>query len=56
MPIGDKIDAAKKIGEFLQTSVRNSGLRLKYRITVDPPLPENTRLGAPGDPGRVCRS
>jgi spoIIIJ-associated protein len=41
MPIGDKIEAAKKIGEFLQAAVKNSGLRLKYRITVDPPLPEN---------------
>ena len=37
MPIGDKIEAAKKIGEFLQAAVKNSGLRLKYRITVDPP-------------------
>jgi spoIIIJ-associated protein len=41
MPIGDKIEAAKKLGEFLQAAVRNGGLRLKYRITVDPPLPEN---------------
>ena len=41
MPIGDKIEAAKKIGDFLQAKVKNSGLLLKYRITVDPPLPED---------------
>lgn len=41
MPIGDKIEAAKKIGDFLQATVKNCGLLLKYRITVDPPLPED---------------
>jgi spoIIIJ-associated protein len=41
MPIGDKIEAAKKIGDFLQATVKNGGLLLKYRITVDPPLPED---------------
>lgn len=41
MPIGDKIEAAKKIGDFLQTAVKHGGLMLKYRITVDPPLPED---------------
>jgi len=41
MPIPDKVAAAKKISEFLQSVVTNGGLRLKYRITVDPPLPEN---------------
>ena len=40
MPITDKIAAANKINEFLRGVVRNGGLRLKYRITVDPPLPE----------------
>jgi spoIIIJ-associated protein len=40
MPIPDKVVAAKKIGEFLQSVVTNGGLRLKYRITVDPPLAE----------------
>src|SRR5262249_34870211 len=40
MPIPDKIAAAKKINEFLQSVVTHGGLRLKYRITVDPPLPE----------------
>jgi spoIIIJ-associated protein len=41
MPIPDKIAAAKKINEFLQHVVTHGGLHLKYRITVDPPLPEN---------------
>jgi spoIIIJ-associated protein len=40
MPIPDKIAAANKIHEFLNVVVSKGGLRLKYRITVDPPLPE----------------
>jgi spoIIIJ-associated protein len=40
MPISDKLAAAKKIEEFLRGIVTLGGLRLKYRITVDPPLPE----------------
>jgi|SRR5579863_963134 spoIIIJ-associated protein len=41
MSIPDKVAAAKKINEFLQAVVNHGGLRLKYRIVVDPPLPEN---------------
>src|SRR5215472_17506456 len=41
MPIPDKVAAAKKINEFLQAVVTHGGLHLKYRIVVDPPLPEN---------------
>lgn len=41
MPIPDKLAAAKKINEFLQSVVTHGGLRLKYRITVDPPIAEN---------------
>jgi spoIIIJ-associated protein len=41
MPIPDKPAAAKKINEFLQAVVTHGGLRLKHRIVVDPPLPEN---------------
>src|SRR6202022_2254680 len=41
MPIPDKLSAAKKINEFLQSVVTHGGLRLKYRITVDPPIAEN---------------
>ena len=40
MPIPDKIAAANKINELLRGIMANSGLRLKYRITVDPPLTE----------------
>jgi spoIIIJ-associated protein len=40
MPIPDKIAAANKINELLRGVVTHGGLRLKYRITVDPPLPE----------------
>ena len=41
MPIPDKVSAANKINTFLQAVVTHGGLRLKYRIVVDPPLPEN---------------
>src|SRR5579862_4174498 len=41
MPIPDKLAAANKINTFLQAVVTHGGLRLKYRIVVDPPLPEN---------------
>jgi spoIIIJ-associated protein len=41
MAIPDKIASAKKINELLQGVVTHGGLRLKYRITVDPPLSEN---------------
>ena len=41
MPIPDKIAAAKKIDEFLRAVVLKGGLRLKYRITVDPPVGED---------------
>src|ERR1700756_4429806 len=37
----DKIAAANKINEFLQAVVTHGGLRLKYRIVVDPPMPDN---------------
>lgn len=40
MSIPDKIAAAKRLNDFLSGIVLNSGLRVKYRITVDPPLPE----------------
>ncbi len=36
--IPDKIAAANKINGLLNSIVAQSGLRLKYRITVDPPL------------------
>ena len=38
MPIPDKIAAAKKISEFLNAIIANGDFRLRYKITVDPPL------------------
>jgi spoIIIJ-associated protein len=40
MPIPDKVAAANKINGFLTGVVTQGGLHLKYRITVDPPLPD----------------
>jgi spoIIIJ-associated protein len=40
MPLTDKIDAAKRIDALLKTILASAQLRLRYRITVDPPLPE----------------
>jgi spoIIIJ-associated protein len=40
VPIDDKVAAANKINDFLGGVVAHADLRLKYRITVDPPLPE----------------
>jgi spoIIIJ-associated protein len=39
--IADKIAAAHKINELLTSVVTHGGLRVKYRITVDPPLAED---------------
>jgi len=41
MPITDKVVAAKQIGDFLQAVISHGGFKLKYRITVDPPIAEN---------------
>jgi spoIIIJ-associated protein len=41
MSIPDKIAAANKINELLTGVVNHGALRLKYRITVDPPLAED---------------
>jgi spoIIIJ-associated protein len=40
VPIPDKIAAAQRIQAVLNTLLKQGGFRLKYRITVDPPLPE----------------
>src|SRR2546426_2565883 len=40
MSIPDKTAAANKINDLLRGVVAHGGLRLKYRITVDPPLAE----------------
>jgi len=47
MPIPDKIAAARKIDELLRSVVTLGGLHLKYRITVDPPLPEEREWERP---------
>ena len=38
MPITDKIAAAKKISEFLNAIFAAGDFRLRYKITVDPPI------------------
>lgn len=37
MPLTDKVAAANKINDLLKTALAHSGLRLKYRIAVNPP-------------------
>ena len=39
MALTDKVAAARRIDELLKTMLKHGGFRLKYRITVDPPLP-----------------
>jgi spoIIIJ-associated protein len=41
MPIADKVAAAKQINEFLRSVIAHSGMKLKYRISVDPPMAED---------------
>mgnify|MGYP005810057157 CR=1 FL=1 len=40
MPLQDKIESAKKIDALLRAILSTSHFRLRYRITVDPPLLE----------------
>ena len=37
MPLTDKVAAAKKIDALLKIIIANAGLRLRYKIMVDPP-------------------
>lgn len=37
----DKIQSANQLNAFLGPVVKHSGLKLKYRITVDPPVADN---------------
>lgn len=41
MMIHDKIETAKRINELLTGIIKYGDFRLKYRITVDPPIPED---------------
>ncbi|MFB3917147.1 MAG: protein jag [Terriglobales bacterium] len=40
MALQDKIESAKKIDALLRSILSTGRFRLRYRITVDPPLPE----------------
>jgi spoIIIJ-associated protein len=40
MPLQDKVAAANKVNDLLKAVLANSGLRLKYRISVNPPSPD----------------
>ena len=37
----DKIQSANQLNVFLGPMVKHSGLKLKYRITVDPPMADD---------------
>ena len=41
MPLSDKPAAARRIDELLRAIVSQAGFRVKYRIMVDPDLPED---------------
>ncbi len=41
MPIPDKVAAARQIDALLKELLHNGGFRLRYKIVVNPPLPEN---------------
>jgi spoIIIJ-associated protein len=40
MSLSDKVAAAHEIDALLKALLKHGGFRLRYRITVDPPLPE----------------
>jgi spoIIIJ-associated protein len=41
MPLTDKAAAARRLDEFLRGLITHGAFRLKYRITVDPPLADD---------------
>lgn len=41
MPIPDKVAAARQIDALLRDLLHSGGFRLKYRIVVNPPIPED---------------
>jgi len=47
MPLADKVAAAKKISELLNSIITTGDFRLKYRITVDPPAAADPDLAHP---------
>ncbi|MGE0405984.1 MAG: protein jag [Candidatus Korobacteraceae bacterium] len=47
MAISEKVAAARKIESLLKSVLQHGGLRLRYRITVDPSLPEQREWERP---------
>lgn len=43
----DKVATARKIDSFLKNVISSGAFKLKYRITVNPPVPPGQELGAP---------
>ena len=64
MPLADKVAAAKQIDALLKRLVPAAGFALKWRITVDPELPEGTverptilvELGGPDSPSVLAQN
>jgi spoIIIJ-associated protein len=47
MPIADKIASARQIESLLKTVIQNAGFRLRYRITIDPPIADDRNWEKP---------
>ncbi|HEU4416207.1 MAG TPA: R3H domain-containing nucleic acid-binding protein [Candidatus Angelobacter sp.] len=43
----DKVATARKIDSFLKNIIASGAFKLKYRITVNPPVPAGQEFGAP---------
>jgi spoIIIJ-associated protein len=64
MPIEDKVASARKIESLLKTLIQNGGLRLRYRITLDPPIADRdwekpeifVDLSGPESPALLARN
>ncbi len=64
MPIDDKVTSARKIESLLKTVINNGGLRLRYRITLDPPITDRdwekpeilVELSGPDSPALLARN
>jgi spoIIIJ-associated protein len=63
MPLNDKVEDAKHIDALLKKLISLAGFQLKWRITVDPVLPEGSlekpsilvELGGPDSPSVLAR-
>ena len=47
MALADKVAAARKVEAFIRSTILTANFKLKYRITVDPPLPEERDWESP---------